>query len=346
MQLKDLVKLGAQESFPRITLQIPLFLTIPERNKNEAIVQDALKAVQDLLDSNQVPQKNEILARLRKEALGIDFMHIKPGLLLLADANTVQRIDLPFSLPLKAVIAARYDLADIIKTLSHLKKYWILLLARKPSRLFVLEGDIIQEIIEPEADAWNITRDGFPFEYTKPEERYGHALAQGDKDAAYQEEHRKHFFHKVDQLFHKFANQHPFPTIVIGDREDLSYFMETSHHRGLVVGQVYGSYSQATADSLKARVAPAIKQHEESEAQELFAQFLDAVGKSKHAMGIEWVQRVAHEGRVHKVLIEEDFQRPEIDDIISTVINKGGTVTMVKPGLLKDYQHIVAIERY
>lgn len=94
------------------------------------------------------------------------------------------------------------------------------------------------------------------------------------------------------------------------------------------------------------------------------------MGTSKHATGIQAVWNAAQEGRVHELLVEQDFtvfgrvdkedpfnimiteQKSEgahdlVNELIEIVMKKGdGTVTFCPPNSLKNYDHVAAVLRY
>lgn len=279
-------------------------------------------------------------------------------------------IVLPFSLPDLVVVSKRFELRDVLTQMPALMHYWVLALAEKPTRLFRGYGKYLDEIIEPAKDRLGIERDGFPYEYLGPQEHQYDTIETGDKDARYFDEHRKKFFHKIDHLLHKFVGQSPLPLIIVGDKDNVVVFNEISKHKNLIIANIHGSHSTTPAYQLSEIVWPALESYQKQQQRDLLNQFIEAIGREHHAFGLEWVWRVAREGRIKDLLLEENFKVPGIINpeppyeiikyeklqdgvcpdivqaIIDEVIAKRGKVTVFESDSLKDYQHIAAILRY
>lgn len=371
MKLHDILSLESYQAYPSITIQLPMHTTMPERQEDPVRVKQAVNEVATLLSKEPRDQVELLLKKIDELVRGIDYTVSQQGIVLLVSNAHAEVVMLPFRVHERVSVGDHFELRDVIRGMQRMIRYWVLELSQKPSRLFLGTGDRLEEIIEPAKDSLGIERDGFPFEYLGPQETRYDAIETGDKDARYHDDHLKNFFRKVDHLLHKFIEKEPLPLVLVGDREDIVYFEEVTKHKQSLIAHIHGSYPKAPAYELIKVVWPHILNYEAQQRADVKQQFIEALGRAQHAFGLEWVWRVASEGRVHVLLVEDTYSVPGFVDaqyphelviggatrpgneredlvarVIDTVLEKGGKVVYLTPGELKDYQHIAAILRY
>ena len=117
---------------------------------------------------------------------------------------------------------------------------------------------------------------------------------------------------------------------------------------------------------------PACREVKESihQLDEVLSELDAAISAQKYASSITEVWQLAQEGRGSTLIVETDFHYPArvdetglfltpaedptapdviddaVDDLIETVMAKGGKVVFVDDGVLEQYQHIAMILRY
>ena len=117
-------------------------------------------------------------------------------------------------------------------------------------------------------------------------------------------------------------------------------------------------------------VWPLVKDNRAVQVDEILSELDVAVSAKKYASSITEVWQLAQEGRGSTLIVETDFHYPArvdetglfltpaddptapdviddaVDDVIETVMTKGGKVVFVDDGVLEQYKHIAMILRY
>jgi hypothetical protein len=375
MTRRDLELLQSQQEYPSVSITVALAKAMPDRKNNEIKVRDALKDVKHrLLQEFSEEEINPILAKLQSEVEALDFSNIHGhGLAFFANKNVAARYELPFAVADRIVVDSIFEIREIFKALQRLPQYWVLALSEKPSRLFRGTHDALHEIIEPAQDEFGNDKDGFPYNYVAPDVRNPHEM-MGDhlmRDARHFDECKEKFFERVFKLADRFFKAEHLPLIVIADEKNYSLFKKVSHDYP-VAEHVHGDYCKRSAYEIAQVVWPAIEKYLADEIAKKIVDFSEkAMGSKKHAVGFADVWAAAQDGRVHELLLEEDFSiagtpdpldkfkylllegpksasNPDIiNDLIEIVLSKGdATVTFCKPGSLEKYGHVAAILRY
>lgn len=370
----DLELLQSQQEYPSVSITVALAKTMPDRKNNVTKVRDAVAhAQQRLLKEFSAEEIKPILAKLHGQIEALDFEHINAqGLALFANKHVAARYVLPFTVPDHVVVDAIFEIRDVLWALNRMPKYWVLALSEKPTRLFHGAHDSLHEIIEPAQDEFGNDKDGFPYSYVAPNERTAHEQ-MGDhlmRDARHFDGNKEKFFERAFRLAERFIKAEPLPLIVIADEKNYALFQKASHNYA-VAEHVHGDYCKRSAHDIAQVVWPAVEKHLADDQAKKIAHFAQEVNQKHQAVGFHDVWSAAQEGRVHELLVEENFsiagapdplnkfkalllETPKnaadpdiINDLIEIVLSKGDAkVTFCKPGLLEKYGHVAAILRY
>lgn len=358
---------------------------MPEREGDPIAVKNMVtEAKERLLKEFSARDIKQILDGLDSLVQSIDYAKSLDGLAIFVNANIKKMLAFPIPLENRVVIDNSFVTRDILGALGKLPRYWVLSLSEKPTRLFYGLADALTEIIEPETDELGISRDGFPLDYLKPTiEQFG--FQQGGMtgstqasvsgrvsylDSKYMDDHKKTFFKKVDGLLARFTAGETRPLIILGTEKNIAFFESLTMHK--VAAKVTGDFADRDVTEVAKSVWPVIQAYLDTRREKKIKEFEEAVSRGKHAFGLESVWRMAQEGRVQELLVEEGYsvggkinpENPEnlivyddpktpgisddlVNKVIDVVLEKGnGKITMCKKGQLKDYKHIAAILRY
>ena len=371
----DLELLQSQQEYPSVSITVGFAKTMPDRKNNATKVKDAIADAQKrLLQEFSAEEIKPIMAHLQGQYDALDFERSSAqGLALFANKHVAARYELPFTVPDHVMVDSIFEIRDVLFALNRMPKYWVLALSEKPSRLFHGAYDSLHEIIEPAQDAFGNDKDGFPYSYLAPNERTVHEQ-MGDhlmRDARHFDGNKEKFFERVFKLAERFFKAEPLPLIVIADEKNYALFQKASHHYP-VAEHVHGDYCKRSAHDIAQVVWPAVEKHLADDQAKKIAYFAEEIiGKKHHAVGFHDVWKAAQEGRVHELLVEENFsiagapdpldkfkalllKEPKtaadpdiINDLIEIVLSKGDAkVTFCKPGSLEKYGHVAAILRY
>ena len=378
MTRRDIQILQSQQEYPSVSITVALVKTMPERKNNVTKVRNAVaSAKKRLLQEFSERDIQPILDKLQVQVDGIDFTQINAqGLALFANKHVAARYELLFTVPDRVVVDAIFEVRNVLWALNRMSKYWVLALSEKPTRLFHGANDSLHEIIEPAQDEFGVDQDGFPYTYVRPElEKSFHIDSgtgtvvnlDGSLDA-----HKKKFIEYMFKLADRFFKAEPLPLVVIADEKNYSIFKDASHGYPVAVF-VHGDYCKRNAHGISEAVWPEVQKYVDEQIEHKVAEFVEGkMGQAHQAQGFEKIWQLAHEGRVHELLVEEGytvkgFFNPEsasyilladaktvpgeavdlVNDLIETVLSKGDAkITFCKQGSLERFEHVAAILRY
>jgi hypothetical protein len=158
---------------------------------------------------------------------------------------------------------------------------------------------------------------------------------------------------------------------VAGVEEELANFNQVSHHKDNIAGKIRGNFDVDAVYPLAESAWNMMKDKVKLLQTELLIRLEDELGYDLATDGIKAVWRAAKEGRGHTLIVERDFQvtgyvqeadpnylflaqpagdydvrREAVEDIIRTVLEKGGQVRIVENGDLKKHDQIAMLLRY
>ena len=181
---------------------------------------------------------------------------------------------------------------------------------------------------------------------------------------------RQQFYKSVDDAYRPFAVDDPLPLVVAGVERNLTFFQEVSAHASSIISTIRGNYDRATVHELAQLTWPLVYEQLKEQRQEALTELDRAVGAHRCASTIGEVWRMAREGRGDTLFVEKGFLYPAhvdasgsvlspaedaaepgvlddaVDEVIETVLLKGGHVVFVDDGTLALYQRIALILRY
>jgi hypothetical protein len=159
---------------------------------------------------------------------------------------------------------------------------------------------------------------------------------------------------------------HPLPTVVAGVDRSVREILKGAHVDH--VGVVPGNHDRTGWADLHTMAWPLVSDWLRSDARRALHRLERAVGEQRFAGGIAEVWDLAQEGRVQMVVVENGFEFPArvadgrlvpaadvfapdviddaVDELIETVLRKGGTAVIVDDGQLSDHDHLAAVLRY
>jgi Bacterial archaeo-eukaryotic release factor family 3 len=188
--------------------------------------------------------------------------------------------------------------------------------------------------------------------------------------STYRDEKNREFYNSVDAAFREFMTDDELPLVVAGVNRNLAVFQETSSHTSSIIGTLQGNYDKTSTHELAEMVWPLVKANRAVQVEEVLSELDAAISAKRYAYSIAEVWHMAQEGRGSILIVETGFHYPArvdetgmfltpavdptapgvlddaVDDIIETVMSKGGKVVFVDDGILEQYQHIAMILRY
>ncbi len=360
------------ESREFLSVIVPMFRLAPERRNNEQILTSAVQKALELLKA-ELPAETYHLLRtsLLHLQAGVDPDRASEGVGLFVAPGVSRSVDFHFPVTEKIALDREFLIKDVLYELEYAKPYLALFISENEIHLYEGVRDLIREL-----------KDGnFPVRYveeylynppTRGSSYTGHAFTKDfEKDKSELEQIRhQHFFRQADHHLRTYLKEGT-PLILIGDKKDLVYFRKESQHVANICGLVHGNYAYTAEKILAGHCFAALQDHLQAHYLNLISDFEEKIGSRRATEGLTDSWRAAQEGNCLHLLIEKDFSKPGFvtekdpfflhlaptikphriltdasDDLILTVLDKGGSVTVVEKGLLADHQAVAMVTRY
>ena len=361
MNKHDIDLLQKISGYPALSITLPTHRTSPENRQDPIRVGNLVaEARERLLTEFSKREIEPLLDRLEKLVDTIDYRYALDGLALFINRDFARAFFLPFSLKERVAVDETFYTRDLIYAMNRTPRYWVLVLSEQPSRLFEGSHETLIEVKE----------DVFPLTHTGPGGESPLPGGFGIKKSQYRDERHRQFFRQVDAALRPFLLDDPLPLIVVGVDRYLAFFKEVSEHKDAISATLEGSHDSTPEHELGELVWPVVKQALAKERQKYLDELDQAIGERKYASAIGEVWRMAQAGRGRLLLVEEDFHYPArvdesglhiepaedaeapdvlddaVDEVITTVLEKGGKVVFLENGQLDAHSRIALILRY
>ncbi len=362
MNRADLLRLQAKQEYPSVTITLPTHRTSPANRQDPIRVSNLVtEATNRLLTEFTERDLQALQANLQQVVAEIDYTHTLDGLAIFASSSYANKFYLPFTLEERVIVDEDFYTRDLVYALNRSPRYFVLVLSEQPTRLFEgVRGDLTE-----------ITSGAFPLTHSGPG---GGATLPNDpavNSSAYRDENHRMFFRKVDQALGEVLAEDPLPVVLVGVDRYHSFFREVTHHGQYLVEQgVLGSHDRTNPHDLAALIQPIVAAAIQARQAAVLEELNTAQGAQRVVTTMSDIWRVAHVGRGAKLIVEEGFNYPArvnaegtgldpidvprdpddlddaVDEVIETMLAKGGEVVFVDDGSLSQYQRIALITRY
>jgi hypothetical protein len=361
MNLTDIQLLQSIRGYPALSILLPTHRTFPDNKQDPIRVRRLVtEATNRLLGQFSKREVEPLLMRLEAIAGEIDYRYTLDGLAIFVNADFARKFYLPFPVQERIAVDESFATRDLVHAMNRMSRYWVLALSEQPTRLY--EG--VREILV------EITERGFPMVHTGPGGEAPLPGGPGVRRSAIQDEYHRQFFRSVDRSFGAFAAEEPLPLAVVGVDRYQAFFDEVSQHKNLIAATITGSHDKTSAHELGKLVWPEVKAYLTEQRNKVLDELGAALSAQRSVSTIGEVWRLARDGRGATLIVEEDFHFPArvdasgrhlepvddpnlpdvmddaVDDLIETVLQKGGRVVFVDNGALDVHQRIALILRY
>lgn len=361
MNRHDIQLLQKISGYPAVSITLPTHRTFPDNRQDPIRVKNLVdEACDRLLQEFSKREIDPLLERLDKLAGEVDYRYALDGLAMFANQDFAQKYYLPFTLPERVMVSDNFLTRDLVFALNRTPRYWALVLSEQPTRLYEGTRDTLIEV----------EGEGFPMTHEGPGGATALPGGFGVNVSAIRDERHRQFFRAVDSALGVYMADDPLPLAVVGVDRYQAFFEELSAHKDAVVARLNGSHDKTSVPELAKLVWPLVEAGLAEQRQGYLAVLDQAVGEQRVASTVGEVWRMANEGRGRLLLVEEDFHFPgqldetgthllpaddsaapnvledAVDDIIETVLSKGGRVRFMPNGKLDQFQRIALLLRY
>lgn len=361
MNKLDIMQILSHKEYPCLSILLPTHRYSGENQQDPVRVKNLVTdATNRLIEEFGKREAGDLLARLNDIVEHIDYRNTLDGLAIFVNKNVAKKYYLFFTINERVVIDSSFAIRDAVFAMKRSHRYWVLVLSEQPTRLYDGYLDTLAEVEDY----------GFPFTHSGPGGATKLPGGKGINISAHRDERDRQFFRGVDQALGEALKKDPLPVIVVGVDRNLAFFDELSANKTHIVGTLKGSHDSTTPPELAKLVWPLVQEHCATQRAAVLEKLCDSIGQNKYAVGFDEVWKIAREGRIENLLVEEDFYVPAmpdalginprpvedstipgvhddaIDQIIEQVLITGGLVTFYESDRLKDHSRLAAILRY
>ena len=270
----------------------------------------------------------EALARIASTMSG----QVDRALALFASPGRTARVDLPVEVVDRCVIDPTFATRDLVRAMHRTPRHVVLLLAADQARLLDGVGGSLVEVTA-----------GFP--RVDPDHRPGTPA-------------RTRFLRAVDDALGAYRRLHPAPLVLAAAQPTLSGFRKASRHCSRLAGTVAGNHLNTPHAELRGVVRGVIGKYLRSRQDEALALLAACADEGRVVHGIDATWLAARWERPEMLAVEEGFFHPArisadgdtlvaaddpeepdvcddaVDELIETVLSRGGWVAMLADGTL------------
>lgn len=361
MDRLDLKALQEVKDYPAISIFARTYRTSPDNAGDRTRVKNAVnEASERLLAEFSKREAEPLIAELEGVAEEVDYQHTLDTLAIFVSRSLTTAVYLPYVVLERVVVDETFATRDLVRAMNRAQRYWLLAISEQPTRLYHGSDVHLEEFVGH----------GLPMTHNGPGGAIRLPGGFGINSSRLRDDAQRQFLRAVDTALAPVLTADPLPLIVAGIDRNLTFFREVTQHGDDIVGTVTGSFERTPVPELGALAAPvlqdALARYRETQLEALDG----AVSAQRYASGLDDAWRMAHEGRIHVLLVEEDFHYPAtttdggmrllpaedatapgvlddaVDELVEAVITRGGRVYFYEDGRLADHRRVAAILRY
>jgi len=168
----------------------------------------------------------------------------------------------------------------------------------------------------------------------------------------------------TDRALGAYLRLHPAPLVLAGPERTVAAFTTVSRHTGRLAGVVHGGLEHASLEDLASRTRPVLERYLLSRQDDALALLDRRSGSQQVASGIASAWLAARTERPEMLAVEEGFRYPArlsadgdlvtpaddveapdviddlVDELIETVLDRGGWVALVRDGTLPRHDRV------
>ncbi|MET9499237.1 chemotaxis protein [Streptomyces sp. NPDC006552] len=352
--------LRAPRPYPAVSLTMPTHRTQPENAQDRVRLHNLVHEAERRLEADPAvtrERRDDVLAQLRAAVAELDLAHARDGLLVFAAPGEHQSWAVERSVPERVVLADTFLTRNLVAADAARRPYWVLAVAADRITLWDGRGERVTED----------TDHGFPHRRSLEAPDSERKERVGDLPSTFSDEQTRQFFRDADTaLAHVLAGA-PRPLYLTGDPAALALFTAAGTAARDAVHVPLGGLAQAAPEAVARAVAPARADEAARTVAGAHAELDRARGGNTYAAGPDEVWQKASDGRIHKLVVEEDFRvtvrageghlepaedddldavHDIVDEIVESALETGAEVVFVPAGTLADVGHVAAVLRF
>ncbi len=353
VQEKFVKLLGVKED-PCVSVIVNKNAPSPRNEKFRIAVKNAVKQAIEKMrekgyDKRLIAKFEEKLNNIAEE---LKYERDFQGVAIFLSPSYEEVVTLPYEVKDKVVVDDTFEIRDLLRTLNRMFQYNVILLSKKKTRFFEGFSKYLQEVHSSDIP------DGMDYYFeNRVSKNYDPA-----KRAA---EAMRLYVLDIDDFLRLYTDMHT-PLIVIGDKKLVGYFHNNTKRPKKILGEIYGSYDDERLSVIQEKVREKLDEYMQLRDKQLLERVQEDIDAYNYVSGIQevWTAAAMKEARI--LLVEQgysvegysvkdglflllvkpeneeyDYHEDAVDDLAEMVLQQGGEVYFVAPGLLSDYDKVL-----
>ena len=260
----------------------------------------------------------------------------------------------------KIIIDDSFEIRDLVYSKKQLNKYLVLILSGNEFKIFLGNAHDFVRLVT-----------------NTPEQSIAYKLDTSERISNFSDMDERHdielkkFLLQVDNSLNIILQAYPIPLFVLGVEKILGLFKKHSKHTVSIIDYIKGNYEAATIPELIKVIEPYKKDWNKLIEKNIINKIEAAHNNKKLVFGIRDVWKSATNKNGSLLIVEKNYMiaaeptvgkkniymaiepynkfsyiKDAVDDVIEKILEAGGDVEFVEPGILESYNHIALIQYY
>jgi ribosomal protein L7Ae-like RNA K-turn-binding protein len=353
--------LSAVAHLPAISMIMPF----EPKMSNKAVLQQRVRniftRINDRLKLDYHPEDiAELSRKLNRIATELDYLTFKKSVAIFVSSSFEKVFYLDISVEERVTVDDPFDLKDLVHNKKESQEYLVLVLNENWSRIYLGSPLHFEKIVS------NVPRN-MGTRKIEFSERTGNSPDLSNT----RELVVKEFLDYTDKGLSILLQAYPLPLFVMAPEKILGYFKALTTNQPSIIGIIKGNFENTRTADIRAAIAPHVADWRKVKQKNLRSQLDEADKTGKLVSGLSGVKKVARHKKGKLLLIEENYAdslsetermrsllqkcQPQeipfyitdaVDEIIESVLQRGGDVEFVDNGFLNEFKGIAMILEY
>ncbi len=345
-------------NLPSVSIILPFEPKMQAKSELATLLQSAVDNVENkIFNDFSIDIALLVIQKLKYIIKNLDYNTHKKSIAIYVSPVFEKVLYLDIEVDKRILLDKSFHIQGLVKNKKELQQYLLLQLTEKECRIYVNESGDMQKIFFRRLEIF--------LEYTDP---FYHRLKIKNCDDECVRINMDKFLQRIDSSLDFILDSYHLPLFVIGNENILDHFTHITTHATSVIENIISDYKEADTEAIKKIMAPHVADWKKVKQNFLLNALQNASDRNKLAAGLADVLRSVTEHHCHILLLEENYQYPEIstrneemifianrlnnrfsylkntvDEIIEKVLEDGGDVEFVSKNIMEPYSHIALI---
>jgi hypothetical protein len=364
---QELADLLQDKNEPCISMIIPLHREPAFRKEDAIQVDHSIDKLEKLLEGKyEHATVAKLMEKVRSLKGDISTVRGACGLGIFFSPAQFTTVTFPFSITEKIVVGKSFEIRDVLYKEFYYRDYFVLSLNKDKARLFKGNAGQLAEISDHNFPA---VFDGVEYQVPVVENQVNNAAQETKRELSLTTGNSAEFYNFLDLKLLEYIDEET-PLILAGAKKELAFFESGNRHRRPIAGTVNGSFNGYNHAELAEKSWQVMNAFSAAEEKRWIESLRELFGRELVGAGIQQAWRNAHMGKGNVLVVEKNLKIPgfasadgaylwmrppveehvmladAVDDVIETVLEKGGRVVFVENGALAEFEGIALVNRY